>query len=161
MPTRTWPRSKGILGGSTVVGLGESVHTSGGYSQAKFRLFKFLVEDMGFRAFAFESPWVEAEKAARYVDTCGGTAREAWLASSPSGTTPASRRSLTWMCQYNQQHPADRLRFFGFDVQQPGTTARPCTAFLRKGAPADADSLLKDLAACDGGAAGRPTAIRN
>src|SRR5687767_6178192 len=41
-----------IIGKATIVSLGESFHTSGGYYDMKHRLFRFLVEEMGFRAFA-------------------------------------------------------------------------------------------------------------
>ena len=52
-----------VIGNASVVGLGETIHTSGGYYRMKHRAFRFLVERMGFRVFAFESPWENAEKA--------------------------------------------------------------------------------------------------
>ncbi|HSF42349.1 MAG TPA: erythromycin esterase family protein, partial [Thermoanaerobaculia bacterium] len=56
---------RSLIGKATVVGLGETIHTSGGYYRMKHRAFRFLVEKMGFRVFAFESPWENAEKVAR------------------------------------------------------------------------------------------------
>jgi erythromycin esterase-like protein len=55
---------KGIIGKASVVGLGESIHTSGGFYRMKHRVFRFLVEKMGFRAFAIESPWIAADQVA-------------------------------------------------------------------------------------------------
>ena len=40
---------KQLIGKATVVGLGETIHTSGGYYRMKHRLFRFLVERAGFR----------------------------------------------------------------------------------------------------------------
>lgn len=57
-----------ILDRARFVGLGESVHTSGGYYRAKFRLFRYLVEVLGFRAFAIESPWQDADLTRDYTE---------------------------------------------------------------------------------------------
>ncbi len=59
-----------LLEGVDVFGMGESVHTSGGYYRMKERVFRFLVEEQGFRAFAIESPWPDADVVAEYVATC-------------------------------------------------------------------------------------------
>ncbi len=66
-----------MVGDAEVVALGESAHTSGGYYRAKHRLFRFLVEELGFRAFTFESPWTDAELVKHYVETCEGSAADA------------------------------------------------------------------------------------
>src|SRR5215203_6131502 len=58
-----------MIGDASVVALGESYHTSGGLYVMKHRIFRFLVEKMGFRAFSIESYWEGAEAAARYVQT--------------------------------------------------------------------------------------------
>ncbi len=39
----------GIVGKAELVGLGEAVHTSGDFYRAKFRIFRYLVEELGFR----------------------------------------------------------------------------------------------------------------
>jgi len=52
-----------LLGKAEVVGLGEAVHTTAGFSLPKLRLFRYLVEEEGLRAFGFESPWIDAERA--------------------------------------------------------------------------------------------------
>jgi hypothetical protein len=72
-----WSRDLGrlgdIVGDASWVALGESVHTSGGLYRAKVDAFYYLVEEQGFRAFGFESPWYDARSAQRYVETCEGT----------------------------------------------------------------------------------------
>ena len=66
-----------MVGKATVVGLGEGWHTSGGFYKMKHRIFRDLVENMGFRAFGIESHWVSGEKANQYVQTCEGSPEEA------------------------------------------------------------------------------------
>ena len=51
-----------MIGKATVVGLGEAWHTSGGFYEMKHRIFRDLVENMGFRAFAIESHWLTARR---------------------------------------------------------------------------------------------------
>jgi hypothetical protein len=58
---------RALIGDATVAGFGESYHTSGGFYRMKHRIFRFLVQEMGFRAFAMETNWQGAERAAAYV----------------------------------------------------------------------------------------------
>jgi erythromycin esterase-like protein len=65
-----------IVGDASFVGLGETVHTSGGYYEMKHRLFRYLVERMGFRVLAFETTWDNAESVEQYLETCDGGAED-------------------------------------------------------------------------------------
>jgi erythromycin esterase-like protein len=139
-----------ILEGAQVVGLGESIHTSGGYYKMKHRLFRYLVEEMGFRAFAMETPWPQAEITAQYVDTCQGTVEEAmWRIFGVWGSTETGEL-LTYMCSWNRTHPDDKITFFGFDVQQPHRDGPALIAFLLEhGVPAT-DPRVQGVFRCDG-----------
>src|SRR5688500_7629555 len=66
-----------LVGDASVVGLGESWHSSGGFYLMKHRLFRYLVEENGFRAFAIESNWEAVERTNAYVQTCAGRAEDA------------------------------------------------------------------------------------
>lgn len=143
-----------IVGKATVVALGESIHTSGGYYEAKHRLFRYLVEQMGFRGLAFESSWVDAEHVARYVETCDGSAGQAVSDGLFAVWYSAEVRSLVqWMCDWNGTHPdpQDRLHFYGFDIQfQQKADGEALIDFLfRAGLPED-DSRIAGVRKCDG-----------
>jgi erythromycin esterase len=103
----------------TVVGLGESIHTSGGYYESKHRLFRFLVEKMGFRAIAFETPWLTAETAEPYVQTCEGNPSTASRGFFGVWRSTELSALLGWMCEWNAAHPnpKDRVHVFAFDIQ--------------------------------------------
>jgi erythromycin esterase len=66
-----------ILGDAKNVGFGESVHTTGGYTQAKFRVIKYLVEKKGFRAIGWEWQRVDGQVVEDYIVDGKGTARRA------------------------------------------------------------------------------------
>src|SRR5690349_3742906 len=63
-----------ILGDARNVGLGESVHTTGGYTQAKLRVIKYLVEKKGFRALGWEWQRVNGQVVEDYIVGGKGTA---------------------------------------------------------------------------------------
>jgi erythromycin esterase len=139
------------------VGLGESVHTSGGYSDAKVRIFRFLVEDHGFRAFAIESPRVDALLVTDYVETCSGdptTVVTQGLFGVWANT--AVLHLVEWMCSWNQMHPNDRVHFFGFDTQDPWGDGKELQMFLTAAVanPSDAAALNMSLSSCDGATSG-------
>ena len=54
------------VGSVEVIGLGENVHTSGGFHRARVRLVRHMVEKLGFRAVALETPWADAQVATRW-----------------------------------------------------------------------------------------------
>jgi len=143
-----------IIEGADIVALGESVHTSEGYSQTKHRLFRYLVEARGFRAYAFESPWTDAEAVGAYVETCSGSARTAVQAGLFGVWHSQSVVDLVeWMCEWNRGHPDDKVSFFGFDVQQPWDDGRELRAYLERVSPEQAAALVAPFDACDGATA--------
>ena len=145
-----------IVGPAAFVGLGESIHTSGGYYRMKHRVFRYLVERLGFRAFAFESNWDRADQVAAYVASCGGTAEEALRGLFTVWRSAEVRDLVGWMCAWNRAHPRprDKVHFFGFDVQQPDRDGPALVAFLaRIGVPAD-DPRVAGVKRCDGFAGG-------
>lgn len=111
----------GILGDARVVGLGEAVHTTRGFSRAKFRLFRYMVERLDFRVFGFESSWIDADRVAEYVRTCEGGPEEAITGLFGVWQNESVRDLVAWMCGYNRENPDDPLHFYGFDIQAQGS----------------------------------------
>ncbi len=139
-----------IIGEARWVGLGESVHTSGGYYQAKFRLFTWLVEEKGFRAFGFETPWDDALAASDYVATGEGSAEDGVHSLFGVWQDTAVLDLLTWMRAWNLAHPDDPVHFFGWDIQQPWDDGARLLQFLERAAPDDAATLYAGIDVCNG-----------
>jgi erythromycin esterase len=139
-----------LIGDAQVVGLGESIHTSGGYYQAKHRVFRYLVEELGFRVFAFESPWFDAEQVREFVETCNGNSWYpvtrglfgVWAAQSV-------RDLVEWMCAFNQANPDDPVAFWGFDIQQPWDDGRLLVEYLER-AVLNPAAFIEDIEHCNG-----------
>jgi erythromycin esterase-like protein len=138
-----------IIGDAKVVALGESMHTSKGYYQAKHRLFKYLVEEEGFRILAFESNWTPAENINAYVQSCQGDPAQLVVDNLLYTWTGQSVSDLVeWMCLYNQEHPDDPVHFYGFDVQQTWLDGPALVSYLEQVVPDLADEFAAGVAQC-------------
>ena len=151
LPTADLAPLSTIVGNSAVVALGETVHTVGGFYEAKDRVFRYLVEEEGFRAFAFESPWVDADLVAEYVSSGSGDASSAVI----DGLFRVWQSEevlvlVEWMRAWNVDHPDDPVSFFGFDVQQPWYDGPALIAFLGDVLPDEATALVPEIERCNG-----------
>ena len=114
-----------LIGDARIVSFGEGMHGADEPLQFRNRLFRFLVERMGFRAIAIESGITEGFVANRYVLGEGGDDDLHDVVS--QGFTfgfaqlPQEAELLRWMREYNK-HPSGgrKIEFFGVDV--PGST---------------------------------------
>jgi erythromycin esterase-like protein len=143
-----------MIGKATVVGLGEAWHTSGGFYKMKHRIFRDLVQNMGFRAFGIESHWVSGEKANQYVQTCEGSPEEALDLHIPVWQSAELVDLIQWMCEWNQAHPNDRVHYFGFDIQGsnlgPNVDGSGLIAFLGRIGIPEEHSWVSGIRACEG-----------
>ena len=123
---------RSIIGDARVVAIGEGYHTSAGFYLMKDRVFRFLVEEMGFRAFAIESYWEGAQFANHYVQTCFGTPADAISQHINVWQSTEYAAMVEWMCQWNRAHPRpeDKVQLFGFDIQQPWNDGERLAGFL-------------------------------
>ncbi len=120
---------KEVVGNARVVGLGESVHGAHEFFEVRHRLLEFLVEEMGFTAFAMETGLAEAVAINEYV--LGRREEpERWVHNWFTwgfGAETELQALVRWMRSYNDD-PAHlrKLRFYGIDV--PIVYSSPLTA---------------------------------
>ncbi|MGH9863498.1 MAG: erythromycin esterase family protein [Candidatus Acidiferrales bacterium] len=122
-------RLKQIIGSARVVGLGESVHTAHEFHRIRHRLLEFLVEQMGFTAFAMETGFAEAVKINDYV--LGRVNEpERWQHNWFTwgfGYEEELLALVHWMRHYNEDPRHTRkLHFYGIDLAVPYSS--PLTA---------------------------------
>ncbi len=141
-----------------VVALGETYHTTGGIYILKHRIFRYLVETMGFRVFAMETNWQAAEVAERYIQTCQGSSTEALEPLHPVWQSTEVGDLLEWMCEWNRGHsnPADRISFMGFDVQGPYEDGPAIVAFLGRIGIPETNMWVAGIRSCEGVVAWTP-----
>jgi erythromycin esterase len=125
---------KQVVGNARIVAAGEATHGTREFFQLKHRLFEFLVERLGFAAFAIEANLPEARLVNEYVLNGIGNPRElldglyVW-----SWKTEEVLNLIEWMRAYNA-NPAHKrkVKFYGFDMQQANVAMENVLGYLRR-----------------------------
>jgi erythromycin esterase len=121
-----------------IVSLGEPTHGNREVFQLKHRLIEYLVTEKGYNLFALECPFGEAFDVNQYLLEGIGTPEEA-LAGIYFWTwdTKEVVELLKWMRNYNADSSnKKKIKFYGFDIQDPERGARVMLEYLAKVNPA-------------------------
>jgi len=123
-----------MLGETRIVSLGEPTHGNREVFQLKHRLIEYLVTEKDFNLFALECPFGEAFDVNQYILEGIGTPEEA-LAGIYFWTwdTQEVVELLKWMRNYNaDSNHKKKIKFYGFDIQDPERGARVMLEYLGK-----------------------------
>lgn len=123
-----------MVGDARIVSLGEPTHGNKEVFQLKHRIIEYLVTEMGFNIFALECPFGEAYDINRYVVDGIGDPEKAiagiyyW-----AWDTQEVLEMLKWMHDYNAKPTTkEKVKFYGFDTQNPERAARVMLEYLDK-----------------------------
>ena len=136
------------IGPARVVGLGEATHGTSEFFSLKDRIFRFLVEKMGFTVFAMETPWQSGLVIDRYVTTSEGDPHAALAGTFAVWDNQEVLDLIEWMRAYNLTR-GDRpeLRFVGIDMQDdPRALREMILRFVKAVRPGDVDLTAQRLA---------------
>lgn len=111
----------GIIGGASVVALGEPAH---GFHQSlalRNQMFRYLVEHLGFTTIVLETNFAKTRIAADFIAGGNVTVEQAAQALTIGTPTDEDMQLLRWMREYNQQpnHPV-KTKFYGMDIEMVG-----------------------------------------
>jgi erythromycin esterase-like protein len=110
---------KPMLDGARIVGMGEATHGTREFFETKHRMFRFLVEEMGFRVFILEASMAGCLMMDDYVlgkkvDLKKAIRQQGFW----TWSVAELKELLEWMREYNRTHE-EKLRVFGNDMQNP------------------------------------------
>ena len=127
------------IGPARIVAMGEATHGTSEFFSLKDRIFRLLVERMGFTVFAMGTPWRDGLAVDRYVTTGQGSARAALAGLLPIWDTREVLDLIEWMRAYNLTRGArPMLRFVGIDMQDnPVILEDDILSFIWAARPAD------------------------
>ncbi|TVL90569.1 erythromycin esterase family protein [Streptomyces sp. SAJ15] len=130
-----------MVGDAKVVGLGEATHGSHEFFAMKHRVFRYLVEQQGFRSFALEAPWSTGLRLNAYVLRGEGDPRrimrEEFQDAYRFWNNDEYLSLLRWMRAYNVAHPKDPVQFMGDDFGYAGPELYDrVTDYVREAHPA-------------------------
>ncbi len=107
------------FGNATIIGLGEATHGTKEFFEMKHRLFKYFVEQHGFKIFGFEADMGESIYIDRFITKGIGTIDEViqkmhfW-----TWKTEEVKELILWMKEYNSgKNEEDWIHFLGVDCQ--------------------------------------------
>ncbi|MET9467743.1 erythromycin esterase family protein [Streptomyces sp. NPDC006544] len=113
-----------MVGDAKLVGLGEATHSSHEFFTMKHRVFRYLVQEKGFRTFALEGSWSAGLRLNDYVLHGKGNLRqlmdEEFQNVYASWNNAEYRDLVQWMRDYNVKHPKDPVQFMGNDSAYAG-----------------------------------------
>lgn len=108
------------LGESKIVGLGEATHGTKEFFQIKHRIFKYLVEEHGFKIFGFECDMGESYYIDKYITEGEGNIDDLMINIMHFWTwrTEEVKALLEWMKSYNTgRSEGEKIHFIGVDCQ--------------------------------------------
>lgn len=109
------------VSGRAIVGLGEATHGTSEFFKAKHRIFKYLVENHGFKIFAIEADFGESMFINQAVLNGDKSQIESLLKEKMhfwTWRTNEVRDLLYWMCDYNLgKSETEKVQYWGIDCQ--------------------------------------------
>lgn len=122
-----------VLKDKKIVSIGEGTHGTKEFFQVKHRMLEFLVEKMGYRLFAMEAGFGDAQVVNDYIVNGKGNAKDAvnalryW-----TWNTEEVVEMVEWMRDYNKniEHKT-KIKFYGFDMQSTVINKDKVVSYLK------------------------------
>lgn len=131
-----------------IIGIGEAAHGVREFFTLGHRLVAHLVTHHDVRLFGLEAHFSEAVVINDYVVDGAGESVDVidelnfWI-----WKTEAFRDLIEWMREFNRDRPpADRIKFFGIDMQSTKAPAAEISTFLQQTDPGFHEEIASDLA---------------
>ena len=112
METKDLSQLRRAVHGAQIVGLGEAVHATAELTHLKLQVLRHLVEQLGFRAVAFEDDWSLGTQLNEYVLTGRGDLKALIGQLSTESRSQEIAELVEYLRTYNATH-RDKVRFAG------------------------------------------------
>jgi erythromycin esterase len=131
-----------VLKDKKIVSIGEATHGTKEFFQMKHRMLEFLVTKMGYRLFAMEAGFGDAQVVNDYILYGKGNVNDAVKALKYwTWKTEEVASMVQWMRDYNKDdNNKTKIKFYGFDVQSTKIEKEKILNYLKV---VDSDSINK------------------
>ena len=137
-----------IVGKAKYVNFGEDSHFMTGVHQYVAETFKHLVEKRGFRLFVFEAAWQTEEAFAQFMNSDRTTLTGEELFYLNAFSSKPIIEMMIWIRDWNRRNPNDKIRFTGYQPEQPVSDFAGLWAFTGKSAKFAAADLKSKAVVC-------------
>lgn len=125
---------KEIFKDKKIIGMGEATHGTADFFEMKYRMFKFLVEEMDYRIFVTEAQFGAGQVVNDYIvngkgtlDNCADALMQFTI------TSNETLEMLQWMKDFNLGKPTkDQIKFYGYDMQMIDENLNQIFPYLQK-----------------------------
>ena len=140
-----------IVGESNIVGLGQAMPYSQGFSRVRARVIKYMVEEMGFRTIAFGGGWKTAPTVNEYlVDGDHSVQRAARAMLHPTWRDTPTIQLLKWLRKWNTRHGNDPVQLFAFASWSPPLYGNEIRRLAKTMKDDELSTLSSEIDACIG-----------
>lgn len=124
---------KSVLKDKRIIAMGEATHGTSEIFEMKHRMFKFLVNELGFRILGIEADFSACNYANNYVMYNKGDAQTALsIIGFWTWNTIEVKKLLEWMRLYNSTKPdSEKVKFYGFDFLYEGGVKRSILRYVK------------------------------
>ena len=123
-----------ILDNVEMVLVGEATHGTKEFAEIKHRLFRYLVEELGFRYFFIEADFAAGLSVDQYICGYGGDPVEVLKGLRYFHIVNKQGLALiTWMKSFNEtKNTSEKIRFFGIDCQSSENAFTQLKIYIRQ-----------------------------
>ncbi len=127
-----------------IIGLGEAAHGNAEFQALKLDVLKALIERYGVNCFAMEMDYGEGVIINDYIRGSTELTIDEVMdhVNFTIYKTHEIRDLIEWMKDYNDSH-AEKLAFYGFDLQNPDVDLRLILEFMKKNSVGDGPALAE------------------
>lgn len=116
-----------------IIAMGEATHGTKEFFEMRHRMFEYLVEEMGYRVFAIEDQFGNAQVVNDYILYGHGNLNDAIKVLFTIWQTEEVANMIQWMREYNDNpENASKIKFYGFDMQSEAVDRSRVQAYLAK-----------------------------
>lgn len=118
-----WKNFDNLIDEKYIIGLGEATHYTDGFNRARGQFIKRLTDSKDFRLILIETQDTAVAQLRSYLKKgkCQNLSQHNFPKIFEGWRSAVVGEFFQWACEFNREHPDDKILFYGFDIQSMAT----------------------------------------